>query len=549
MTSLNEQAREHATKPLVEYIKTAELSAAFTDRFNQFKKKLSNIKPEACTPPALTIAQGYNADIVFTDTSSVGFLFAPLRLFRPSYTDQQLFTFAENQNAKDKNEAAIKTFVEDALRSDPLLKTDICVSSALARETHQFTEVAILDHDSLGTAAQYIDITPRQTYLISRSGLNRIFLRSPKATQAYYASQFRATTFFPSRPYFWPAFGPNTVVTDPETMITTAQRASSFFHITQPYMDLGGNGIVITLSKGFRVPNITEFALCFDLAFEADAGLQTSLRRSVDRFDGHLTPVTCHLNDNSSTCLANNPGRSETPQDIELREALTKTLRDAVKEGQQDKVFGNILVLPPLLAQERQDIVLASIPVGRVSIDNADKSADFLVVEFDFFKYRRVTTVWALTAATCFFLSVSVLGFFLTRTIFRSREFEEALQRITFVMDEAPTPFIWLDHQDRVLYANGAFWDLTGQTKGTKFTLKSLITPETVRAYDNTQQHRTLGEPVTPYEVTIKRPDNTTIRVRIRSMDVPSLRPQRGTLPETFGVFLVLNEPAQAATA
>jgi hypothetical protein len=537
MTSLNEQVKEHASKPLAEYVKAAELSPAFLDRFNQFVAKLHAFAPGTCGTPHLTIAQGYGPDIVFTDPSTIGFLFAPIRLFRPPYNQSTLQELTDERGTQ-ANGQRVQTFVEHAIKDDPYLKNDICSSGQVAHEMHAFTEITILDKFSLAEAAQYIDINPRQTYLISRTGLNRIFLRSPKGTEAYYASQFRATTFFPSRPYFWPAFHPDFVVTDTSQPITTPRRAATFFSITQPYMDLGGNGIVVTLSKGFRLPDRTEFALCFDLAFEADAGLQNSLKQSVDRFDGHLTEVTCRLNDNSSTCLPNHPGRQESSDDIELREALTKALRDAVKEGQQDRVFGNILVLPPLRAAERQNVVLASIPVGKVSIDKEDKAADFLVVQFDFFKYRRVTTIWALTAAIACFLAVSVLGFFLTRTILASREFEQALQRITFVMEEAPTPFVWLDNTDQVLFANNAFWTLIDRKKTDRFTLQSLLTPASVGNYNVAQEHRTSGQPVQPYSVTIVRPDNTEIPVRIRSMDVPSLRRHKGTLPETFGILL-----------
>jgi PAS domain-containing protein len=536
MTSLNEQVRKISAKPLVGYVKSAELSPAFMDRYAQFLNKLSTAGQIDCPGPELTVAEGDGSEIVLTDSSTLGFLFAPLRLFRSSPDASGLYALGDSRNTKKDTTAA---FINRALQEDPFLKKDICVSAAVAPEIHQFTEIYILDRGSIKPeVAQFLDIAPRQTYLISRSGLNRIFLRSTKATRKYYATQFRATTFFPSRPYFWPAFDPNFVVTTATQSLTTAPRVDSFFAVTQPYMDLGGNGIVITLSKGFRLPGLSEFALCFDLAFEADAGLQGSLKKSVERFDGQMTEVTCSLNDNSSTCQPNHPGRQETGDESDLREALTKSLRDAVKDGQQDKVFGNILVLPPLRASEREDRVLASIPVGKVRIDGQDKSADFLVVEFNFFKYRRVTTIWAVVAATCSFVSLTILGFTLTRTVLQSREFDNALRRITFVMEEAPTAFVWLDATDHVSEANQAFWTLIGRRREEKFTLRSIISKESVGQYDAVQENRELGKNVEPYRLTLIRGDGSTVDVHIRSMDVPKLNPERGVLPETFGVFL-----------
>src|SRR5260370_14111969 len=94
MTSLTVQISIQATKPLVDFVHSADLSSGFIDRFNEFIEVLKSDAVQRCATqerplPKLVPVQGFGSEIILSD-QSLGFLFAPLRLFRPLITDDDL---------------------------------------------------------------------------------------------------------------------------------------------------------------------------------------------------------------------------------------------------------------------------------------------------------------------------------------------------------------------------------------------------------------------------------------------------------------------------
>ena len=91
-----------------------------------------------------------------------------------------------------------------------------------------------------------------QTYFITESGVFLIRANGVKDQGEYYGSEFQPYTQYMDRPYFWGAVD------------IRQKKPTPFDYATKPYLDLGGNGFVVTFSKKFDLPNQRVGVLCVD---------------------------------------------------------------------------------------------------------------------------------------------------------------------------------------------------------------------------------------------------------------------------------------------
>jgi PAS domain S-box-containing protein len=471
--------------------------------------------------PKLTVAPG-NGGIVLTDDEHDGFLFLPIQVLRPSFTEAERRLF---QSAAPDALTRRATLLTETLSKDPELRRDIAFTAALA---------PTLSHLATTTVTTDTRDKPQQVYVITKNGLNRIINANAAGISAY---QFPETTFFPSRPYFWPVFddiNPRRARTLADIAPPDGGLLGSYFTVSKPYMDLGGNGLVVTIARGILVDGYPRAALCIDLPVHTTTTLADLLRERVASLDGYSMVVTCDVT-GTSQCMPSGTTNGKHEEDDPLVTHMHDTLQDRQIRQKRADILGNIIVLN---SSSDNDIVEASLPLG---VAEAGKER-FLLISMNLVKYRRLTTLVGVSSATCIGLMTLLLAYFGGMQSKQSQDYQAAFARVAQVMTESPTPYLRVDSNDLIRDFSGSFLELVGfrpdeAQKLLSVRFRSLLADDKGRElYDKVGDRRRKNEDVEPYHLALKRTDGTVISVRIVSAAVPDSR--GGHVPETFGLLL-----------
>lgn len=127
--------------------------------------------------------------IVLTDDIANGYLFLPVPVLRRTPTQ------AQREILNNRSPAVLATrraLIADLLDADPELRRDIAFTAALA---------PILARLATTTVTTDTADMPEQVYVTTKNGINRIMSANLAGNSGH---QFPESTFFPSRPYFWP---------------------------------------------------------------------------------------------------------------------------------------------------------------------------------------------------------------------------------------------------------------------------------------------------------------------------------------------------------
>jgi hypothetical protein len=138
---------------------------------------------------------------IITDTFSVGYLFFPFSLLRrPLDEEGHVFDLIRKESQGGNSSPTLMK----AVKSDWVLADDIDISRRIMPILQESFGQKLLDSDD---DLRGLRVSPVQVYYITRNGLNHILTEDTEASQkAVYKNLFRATTFFPSRPYYVRAF-------------------------------------------------------------------------------------------------------------------------------------------------------------------------------------------------------------------------------------------------------------------------------------------------------------------------------------------------------
>jgi PAS domain S-box-containing protein len=496
------------------------LSAPFVDALRGIPSELANAQLDRM--PTLTVAPG-NGGIVLSDNEHDGFLFLPIQVLRPSFTEAERQLFVATTPEAVTQRAKLLT---DTLSNDLELRRDIAFTAALAPTLHRLATTTV----TTDTRDK-----PQQVYVITKNGLNRIINANAAGISAY---QFPETTFFPSRPYFWPVFDevtPRRARTLAEIAPPDGAQLGSYFTVSKPYMDLGGNGLVVTVARGILVDGYPRAVLCVDLPVHTSVTLTDLLRGRVASLGGYSMIVTCDVTGSTSQCLPTGTSNGKHEEDDPLTSHMHDTLQDRQVRQRRADILGNIIVLN---SSSDSDTIEASLPLG---VADAGKER-FLLISMNLVRYRRLTTLVGVGAATCIGLMTLLLAYFGGMQAKQSQDYHAAFARVAQVMAESPTPYVRLDSDDFIRDFSGSFLELIGYEpddadKLCTVKFRSLLADERNRdLYDNVEGRRRKSEEVEPYHLALKRTDGKVISVRIVSAAVPDSR--GGEMPETFGLLL-----------
>jgi len=541
----NELRHEHLH---TEFYKACEALQARLDAYvAERESRIAEVK--------VKVAKGKNEGKILTDYTKPGFLFLPIHVLRASFPPEDLDKL---RNDRISDEVKAKLF-GTTLNNDTELKDDIALTGFIANELQKFTITPIVEPKSQ-KLGDVLKNTPPQVYIITKNGINRIFNNQLDDPELYYGTQFPATTFFPSRPYFWPTFlsedteddtshkhyGPRIMPANDETTV------GKYFYVTRPYLDLAGNGIVITLTRGLYFNGKIQAVLCFDLPFvTVGKNVYQILKKGVERYEGQIMPVVCDMSpDKEIKCYKDNgvDGTPMSSSEGSLLNQIEKYIRNHSIPRERSEIAGNLQVLP---SGQNIDSMHISVPIA-AEISQTQQKAKLALINIDFIKYKTKTSLFAAASALSFAAMIILLTYLWGATVRSKKEYQEAFSQVARVMYRSPTPYVRLDSKDRIVDCSLSFCEKLGYSSNSnsvnemrKHTFGSLCADEeSIEQYETVQQARARGERVKPYPLKLRGKDDQIVPVVVSSAAVPSA--SKGFFPETFGIILDVDGDLQS---
>ena len=397
------------------------------------------------------------------------------------------------------------------------------------------------DDESDGTKhCTYFDPIPVQAYFIDEYGLNRIVGRG--LSKEYYQHQFSAGTDFAGRPYYKPA------VNKAQEALTEANgRIDSYFYATDPYFDAAGNGLVVTLARGFSYPSLGRGALCFDLAMKKpllpldtldQIGAIARIAHCIIPFSdlakpkctldasGHENPPSVSRIDPEVQSALDENHSSFRRIDPEVQSSLKLELETKITilrgEHSLSDITGALQILGHWKASSESDVgrgwiasfaesllemvpytevlrlpagswqLLVSAPLGPpTNVTDTEEDADLLVFNVNVPAFRRQTLLWGIGALSTLLFALAVMLSVWEVDSRTSREMYEALKRVSKVMSHSGLAFTWLNSDDRIVEASDEFLKCLGYRSLDELfqdhpdkTFKSLISKKDKEAYE-----------------------------------------------------------------
>ena len=256
--------------------------------------------------------------------------------------------------------------------------------------------------------------------------------------------------------------------------------------------------------------------------------------------------VTCEVFEAGNvSCSPDTRAEHAPPSEVQnnlIREVVNYIKNSSSRE--RAKVTGNIRVINE---NSNGSELHFSVPIAEAGFGVNQQSTTLLLVSLDVIKYKRFTSFIAAAASLSLGLVVLLLTYFWARTIRSKKEYEESFEQVGRVMFKSPTPYVRLRADDFIHDCSLSFCEKLGYppTAESVRLLKQqrfqdlIDDDEHQKAYHDVQELRKSKRPVKPYPLRMRRRDDSTIDVVVRSAAVPS---RESGMPETFGILLDVKE-------
>jgi len=545
------QAFIEAYKPMVDHLAAAEKLLSKSDLNEADWKKVFPQLPTGTITVSLKYAGDSTSGEVLSDSTSKGFLFVPLDVVRngPGYVPDN-----------NKSQADILEDLNRLVRNDSQVTHDIIMSRIVATDIQALLQAPLVESTRQVDAVAPL---PSQAYIVTGTGMNRIFsnaIPDPDAANSFYATQFGHATYFPGRPYFQGALRANTKALaelEPHTSKSFAVDGGvgEYFYVSSPYMDLGGNGLVITISRKLPLYTETPAVLCLDFKLVGRNDLGSLLRTMIRSFDAPTVTAsfditTNHFVDPNSVHPEDAKGGSPTNEQSDLLNHETSFIQK--NSVQLSDILGNIQRIDN---KDASGPIEVSVPLGASSKSVTIRQARFLLFSLDPAGYRKITELIGFGGCTGVALfSVLLIAATVsaanrnTDLAKANSELQEAFQRLGAVLWDAPVPYAWLRSDDSIKDLNKAMAEFIGKDhsalKGVKF--KELVADEDQKIYDKIEAKRLNGKSVDPYQLHFVQAEGDSKVAWVASAAVPKFDESAGSeIPETFGVLLIKRPEAR----
>lgn len=477
------------------------------EEYATFKEDLTSLRLQPAAP------SGYITD------SKQGFLFVPGTVSGVPY-------FSTLDEPK---------IISNLIKTRDELKTDIIASQKIAGRLAKFQNVQVFN--DLTSKSPVINNSPVQSYFMSQTGVVRIYASKVKAEDQsdYYSSQFNPTTFFPERPYFSNMLkGTGTL---PLGQVSSGEKVRNVFKPTAPYIDLGGNGIVVTLSRNIISPN-SKAGIFLDFGMSPE--IINKIKSKLKNIGGSVIETSWQVEGEGKNHKASPILGSKDPGNLEY------SIKKCADNNSLSDIFGKIYDLSP---DDKPGKITFTVPIARPEPDvniQSPTTITLLYCELDLGWFQGLIYIKAGSIVISFALFLLFIILLVVDYVMRLNEQEKAFQSVASVMSRVPVAYCRLDEQDRFIEINEAFATMLDyqsylQAKGElidKQKFEDLLVDEISRAtYKRIQNTRRDKESTDPYNVEIRK-KNGTVKVQVHGARVPMPMSPRKDTPQTFGILL-----------
>jgi hypothetical protein len=489
-------------------LEQAKISDSFVTHLNAFNAQLADNRP---SPFELMVVHKQGKGLIGTfltdnppDDSKHGFLFVPTIML----------PLPRDEGISDEE-------IKRVAQNDP----EIHASAAVAQAICEFQYVPAFDSRA---GSPDLSVKPVQAYLITRKGLIRICQSNVRQELTYYRQQFPSFTYFPSRSaYFW-----KTINSDSPADQAGIPVQQFFQNVTKPYVDLGGNGIVVTMSRRVTAPGLTASGIFLDFSVAPIAS--KSIVEKIQHLSGSAHRVICTNEEPRWICTDEVTG-------IEDQSLSSEVQNDAENTSE---FFGKIQVI-----KNHSGVVKFTIPIGPPISELKNKAGKISSIERHVVMSCVINLAWlrwsnflkAIMAGGGLLLFLFFVGALIADVGMKLKEQEKAFQMVGQLMAKAPIAYTRLDENHDIIDMNEAFARLLGfqtveQCRNAIKGFKELLADEQSRTtYEEFEKIR----PPRGYELHLRKPgQEEPISVQVFGADVPMPPATLGASRPTFGIII-----------
>lgn len=501
----------------------------FLTNFNLLHDAVNSSQPRPSTeprePPGLTVETRNTlrptiADKYVTNTDGQGFLFIPGMVIgaslRADATDADILAEAE------KERGVLRSVIVDSKRAAPILKT--------------LLDVKVVGVNDRGLEQEVIATKPVQAYFLTATGLIRLVRGGVSDVHAHYAPQFKPTNFFPERPYFWKTVDNSAVMGKLEE--DSPYKIDKVFNTTNPYIDYGGNGIVVTLSRPLEGAAVKS-GLFLDFALGDYA--EKSIKQKVEKLGGSWAKISWAAKDPEPELKAEEGRLSE-----QAGKALAQQIKNYYKQKNLSEISGKLFVILREGGKVAFTVPVGETKFGGTSLPSEPSSGKLLYCELDLDSFQRWVLYKAVAIAVSFTAFVGFIGALVVDYGKRLQEQEKAFESFGQVMAKAPVAYCRVNEHNEFIDMNKAFATLLGyesleearEDLTERQTFESLLADDrSRRKYEEIREMRRDRKRTDPYHVRF-RGKNRIVDVRVygASVSMPKSHPKAD--PQTFGIVL-----------
>ncbi|HEX6182351.1 MAG TPA: PAS domain-containing protein [Pyrinomonadaceae bacterium] len=448
------------------------------------------------------------------------------------------------EKVKNISHVGVKDGVKVVEKHDGVLRDNIAASEKAAPHLKRF-----LDAPELIAKQSMLEPYAVQSYFLSATGLIRITRKGVPDVHDYYLSQFPPTTFFPDRPYFWKVFEGSRSDDSKEPLPIKPGNVGELFKITDPYIDLGGNGVVVTLSR--KLEGLAVKSGVF-LDFSLGPAAEKRITEKITSLSGLARRTTWRVEGSE---VYRGAGEEALPDGHE--KALREAIKARIVPGKLSEIYGQLFVLiGGREGDKKVGTVAFTVPVAPAEyrdqksqngqMQPANITLLYCRLDLDSFQW------WVLFKAVVIAVSFAAFVFFVVLLVVdykkRLREQEKALESFGRVMAQAPVAYCRVNERDEFIEMNEAFATLLGYESleaartslVNKQTFEELLADEkSSRMYGDILDKRRNRVPTDPYRVRLRgQKGKEVVDVRVYGASVPMPKSHPKANPQTFGIVL-----------
>jgi hypothetical protein len=248
-----------------------------------------------------------------------------------------------------------------ALMVNPDIVRDLDLAKKLSGKMKDFDNLFIDGHEVV------------QSYFIAESGLILIRSKDVKNQLALYEIQFPKAYYFPDRDYVWGAL---------RGRDTQKLKPIGFDYESEPYIDLGGHGLVKTYSKKIQLANGRYGVICVDVS-RADLDQKLRDRLNVLKTEGDpYKEASIVIRDNSIES-PNGKGRDALPKEFQwFTDKLLGKLNQA-DPSETAELLGRIAAQQDNSQMQDTKILRYTIPLS-TKLEDEQRTVKLMMVTIDF---------------------------------------------------------------------------------------------------------------------------------------------------------------------